>query len=562
MLRAFAHSLSRFSSEPRDRPPSRVTRWHVFALALIVGASLAYRLYVSNECSLWLDEASTAKEIYSPWPKLLRGPEREHPPLMFVLVRLGVEIFGRGDTAVRAVSLLFGCVLLVGVYLLCLELGFRATRALVPVAWLALTPFFIRYTTEARQYAIVGGCTIFATLFALRLIRGPLKTSALVGLAVCSVAAAETQFFALPYGLALWGAVLVGTARRWDLRALPERQRRAVIVVGGASLLVFGALATEILLLIRFYKTHSLHGSAHHHLAPSAVWQQFSFLAHPPWDPAKEAIVAGCGLLLVLWRRRDMGGLVPLALTFPPIAAAHLLLSGGHMLTPRYLYPSFVLYQIGEASVLLALVELIELGVSALARVAHAGAFARPLAALGWFVLLVPLNARLSEFPSGFGAGGPVNYRGLQAYFRGARADDTALVVFVGYAGLRVMGTQYPVPHLLSLEDFEPIPGIERYVVAEFGSSDRTYQVKFGPLLREHLGISLKQWRAIRPLRLPGDEFQRGAPARLVIRDGAALAARQEDASRVPAAAAPEPDTGVSVGESSGAADESSDDKE
>jgi uncharacterized membrane protein len=143
MLRASAQYLARFAA-PRERQPTRVTRWHLLGLACIIALSLAYRLYVSHECSLWLDEASTAKEIYSPWPKLLRGPEREHPPLMFVLVRVAVEILGRGDTAVRAVSLLFGCGLLAAVYFLCVELGFRATQALVPTGWLALTPFFVR----------------------------------------------------------------------------------------------------------------------------------------------------------------------------------------------------------------------------------------------------------------------------------------------------------------------------------------------------------------------------------------------------------------------------------
>jgi hypothetical protein len=484
-----------------------VTHRYTLGLAALVTASLAFRLYVSQACSLWQDEASTAQDAYQPWPLLLRGPEREHPPLMFWMVRFATEILGRGDTGVRAVSLFFGCVLLVAVYRLCLELELSAPQGLAAAASLSLTPFFMKHAIEARQYAITGALVTFSTVFALRLLRGPFRLRTFVGFAVCSVAASAVQFFAYAYALALWAAVVVGTARRWRARTLPPRERIALVSILTLTLLSFGAISVLVVSLAHWYQTHALGGKAQHHFSVPSMWRAFSFLARPPW-PSLEPFVAAFGLLFVAGRSRRLAGLIPFALTFAPIAVASKL-SSGHSLGPRYLYPSFVFYQLGEVAAVFGVFEL-------LAKLA--GRWGRPVAALGLVALVVPLALRVREYPTGFGAG-TAYYRGLQAYFEGPRGRDTALVVFVGYAGLRIMQTQYPVPHLMSLEAFEPIPGIERYVIAEFHSGDPNSSAKFEPLLKRHFGLSLRQWRALRPVRLPATRYQGPVRARLVLLD-------------------------------------------
>lgn len=491
----------------------REHRGQVLALVAIVSASFVYRLYVASECSLWFDEASTLHDIDAPLPELLRGPSREHPPLMFWLVRLTTAVLGRSEPATRAVSLVFGCVLLVAVYLLALELGLGATRALIPVASLAVTPFFIRHATEARQYAMMAAFTTLATVYALRLLARPLRLSWLIGLAVCSVAAAATHFFAVPYALALWGAVAAGTARRWKLAALAARDRKVVLGVGVASVLLLGLLCADLFGLVRYYSQHGVVGGGHH-LALASVWRAFSFLARPRWDPAYEALLAALGLAVVAVRSRGLARIIPLGLAFPPVAAVTLL-SSGHMFTPRYLWPSFVFYHFGEVSAVLALIELVAWCIG------RAGALGRRLSGVACLLLVVPFEARLREFPTGFGAGSSIDYRALQEYFRGQRGEDTALVVFVGYAGTRIMGSAYPVPHLLTLEHFEPIVGIDRYLVAEFDTSDHRLHSAFTPLLKQQLGLSRRQWRALPQVNLAGNRFQRPARARLVVLDHA-----------------------------------------
>src|SRR5690349_20308528 len=140
-------------------------RTHIAVLGCLIVASLVFRIYVSIRCSLWYDEVWTLHYSSAPWPQLLRGPSREHPPLMYVLVRLVTDVFGTSELAVRAVSLFFGCVLLVAVYLLCLELAFTKTEALVGVAFVALGPFFIRHAVEARQYAMLAALTTLELVY-------------------------------------------------------------------------------------------------------------------------------------------------------------------------------------------------------------------------------------------------------------------------------------------------------------------------------------------------------------------------------------------------------------
>jgi hypothetical protein len=499
--------------------PWLTTQRYAILLAIIVGASLAFRVHVSRACSLWFDEITTLEDCYAPWPVLLRGPSRENPALSFWLVRLATELFGRSDTAVRSISLVFGCVLLVAAYRLCRELEISAPRALLVVASLAVTPFFSKHATEARPYALVIALVTFGAVFALRLIRGPFALRPLIGLAVCSTAASATHYFALGYALALWGAVALGTVRAWRPRALPVRARIATAAVLAASLLVFGIIAANIVALSRWYSSHFLGGRAHH-FSDHALWQTFSFVKEPSWPVEFEAAAAAFGLVLVAVRRRGIAGLTPLLLAFAPVGVAKLL-SSGHFIAPRYLAPSLVFYHLGRVAVLFAAADLLAW---ALARI---GRFRRRFD-LAWLFLIAPFWLRLAEYPNGFGVGQRY-YAGLQDYFQGERARDTALVVFIGYSGRRIMNMQYPVPHLETLEQFQPIAGIRRYLIAEFPSSDRRLGAKFGPLLERHFGLTLAQWKHLRRVPLAATRYQPAVPARLVMLDDDHAAQGQSD---------------------------------
>jgi Dolichyl-phosphate-mannose-protein mannosyltransferase len=480
-------------------------RPHSVLLVGIVLASLVFRLYVSRRCSLWLDEAWTRHDASTPWGDLVRGPSREHPPLMYCLVRLAIDVFGTSETAIRSVSLLFGCVLLVAVYQLCLELEFHATAALVVVASLAVSPFFIRHATEARQYAMLPAFTTLAAIFTLRLLREPGSFTALVGFAASAAGAATTHYFGLAYACALLAAIGVGTVPSWRHHVLPPRIQVRSALVLGALLLVLGLVVLRAAMLARFYSSHTVGAKGRDLLG--TILREFGFLEKRPRAAIGECFISAAGLCFVAWRLRGMARVLPLALAFLPCAVA-LLISSGHAVFPRYLAPSFVFYQLGVSAAFLGLWDWIR-GEGAWRKPAH---WVRSLVAAP--VLLVPLGVRLSEYPTGFGAG-HAYYAGLQAYLEGAPARDTALVVFPRFQGMFIMNVQYPITvPMLSLETFERKPGIKQYVIAEFEPSSQ--ERDFEDLLVRHLHVSRRQWRATPVLRLGYTQFQPAVRAHLL----------------------------------------------
>jgi hypothetical protein len=483
-----------------------MTRWPVVALAAIVIASLAFRVYVSNHCSLWLDEVWTVHDTEVSWLDLLRGASREHPPLMYWFVRASMALFGTSELALRVPSLLFGCGLLVAVYFLCLELELRPPGALVVVAWLAISPFFVRHATEARHYAMFPALTVLATLFTLRLLRRPDDFGAFVGFAVSAAAAAATQYFGLAYAAALLGVLAWQRFFSWRRGEFSWRISRRVAVVGGLCAAVYLIIVVQAFGLAHFY--------AHHRIGPRTgrldlgLLSEFSFLHQSPLATKIEPFVAAAGLVILGVRLRGIARVVPFALAFAPCAAVFLI-SSGHRVMPRYVAPSFVFYQLGAAVFVVELAGFIA---------GHASGFAvwRVLRALpAALVLLLPFVVRLREYPAGYGAGLDF-YTGLQNYLKWH--DDTALVVYPKFPGEFIVRNGYPVNvPLQTLEDFKPIPGVHHYLVAEFERP--SMRRDFGDELAHHFGMSRRRLRALRPLPLPRTQFQPAVHARLLTID-------------------------------------------
>jgi hypothetical protein len=489
--------------DPKNRFAS--TGGHAIALALIVAASFALRVYVSRHCSFWLDEVWTRHDAALSWPELLHGPSREHPPLMFWFVRASMTLFGTGETAIRLPSLLFGSVLLVGVYLLCLELELHATQALVVVASVALSPFFARHATEARQYSMLPAFTTFATLFALRLLRRPGSSRALVGFSLSAAAAAATQYFGLAYAAALVAALAAGAVWAWRRGdALPALSARSLVVVGGLCI-GLGIVALRAIWLARFYTEHQS-GPSTRDLFTS-ILRDFSFFHECPLAEKIEPFIAAAGLVALALRLRGVARFVPFALAFPPCAGA-LLISSGHAVAPRYLAPSFIFYQLGATGALLMLADRL-LGKDAtinIWNVLRSGAAA--------LLLIVPFGLRLAQYPAGYGAGRDY-YAGLQAYFDADRAKHTALIVFPHFPGAFIMRTQYDIDApIVSLESFQPIDGVTRYVIAEFERSSQARQFELE--LGKQLHVSQRRWRALPLAPLAHSKFQPAVRARIL----------------------------------------------
>ncbi|MGH3850598.1 MAG: glycosyltransferase family 39 protein, partial [Pseudonocardiaceae bacterium] len=104
---------------------------------------------------LWLDEALSVNIAALPL-KAIPGALRQDgaPPLYYVLLHGWMRLAGSGDLAVRSLSGIFGVAALPLVWLAGRRLGNREV-AWAALVLLAVCPFAIRYSTEARMYSLV-----------------------------------------------------------------------------------------------------------------------------------------------------------------------------------------------------------------------------------------------------------------------------------------------------------------------------------------------------------------------------------------------------------------------
>ncbi len=79
----------------------------------------------------------------------------QHPPLYYVLARLWVGLFGMGTGALRSLSVLASLLGLPAAWWLGRELASRRAGWIAALLW-SVSPFFVLYAQEAREYALWG----------------------------------------------------------------------------------------------------------------------------------------------------------------------------------------------------------------------------------------------------------------------------------------------------------------------------------------------------------------------------------------------------------------------
>lgn len=139
---------------------------------VVVGAVL--RIYGLGDDSFWLDEAHTAEFTKLSLPELLSWSDPYdlgNPPGYVLLLKIWTQV-SRSDEWMRAMSVLAGTATLPVVYLIGLRL-FTRRVALVAMAFLALSGYHIRFSQEARTYALVGLVTAGVMLAVAQLVTQP-----------------------------------------------------------------------------------------------------------------------------------------------------------------------------------------------------------------------------------------------------------------------------------------------------------------------------------------------------------------------------------------------------
>lgn len=218
-----------------SRLVGRLRRLEPPAVVALVAIGVVLRFATTS--ALWLDEAlsvNIASLSLGDIPDALR--QDGHPPLYYFLLHGWMSVFGEGDVAVRALSGVFGVAALPLAWLAGRRLGGRQA-AWIALVLTALSPFAVRYATEARMYALVTLLVFAGYLVVGSALERP-STGRLAGVVALSAALLYTHYWAMW----LLGALILTLGwRAWRARRAgrPDDARAPVRLIGA---LVVGGL--------------------------------------------------------------------------------------------------------------------------------------------------------------------------------------------------------------------------------------------------------------------------------------------------------------------------------
>ncbi|MCB9078702.1 MAG: glycosyltransferase family 39 protein [Anaerolineaceae bacterium] len=244
------------------------------ALLTVILIALALRLTHLTYHSLWFDEAVSVYWAKQSVPRILEVGftlvEDRLPPLYYLTLKGWSSLIGFSETGVRALSVLYG-VLLVPVTAGLAAMLFNRRVALISAALVAVNPFLIWYSQEARMYApavFFSTLAIWAFLKWLRQWLQPslptsfithhlsfliLHSSFFILFVLAAIAGLYHHLYAgfvLP-GLGLW--LIVAYPRRWQLW-----------LILAASGVIIALAFTPIALAIWRFSAESTPGDALH----------------------------------------------------------------------------------------------------------------------------------------------------------------------------------------------------------------------------------------------------------------------------------------------------------
>jgi mannosyltransferase len=133
-----------------------VSRRNGWLLAGIVAIAAVVRFATLGDQSFDHDEAVTAIRVLHPGlgdTLSVVGHLERSPPLYYILAWLWSKIFGTGEVGLRSLSAVIGTLTVIPVYLAARELTSRRA-GLIAAGLVALCPYLVWYSQEARSYAL------------------------------------------------------------------------------------------------------------------------------------------------------------------------------------------------------------------------------------------------------------------------------------------------------------------------------------------------------------------------------------------------------------------------
>ena len=131
-------------------------RWALVIVLMFVVLGGFLRYNNIGATSLWMDEVRQASYYYGSSSYLDvvdKASTQNQPPLDYLIGYTVAKIFSFSETVVRFQALVFGTALIPLFYLFA-RLYTDSRTALTAISFIVVSPYLIRYSQEARPYAI------------------------------------------------------------------------------------------------------------------------------------------------------------------------------------------------------------------------------------------------------------------------------------------------------------------------------------------------------------------------------------------------------------------------
>ncbi len=219
-----------------DNLQALATWLHYCLLAAIVALGSYLRLTMLRQQSLWFDEADIVVRAQRPWSDIFSTftVQGENGPLYNVLLAAWIRLAGISEIAVRFPSAIAGVLALPAIYLLARRLA-GPNAGLLATGLLAISPYHIWYSQEAKMYSIVALLAILSTLLLVEGLDSG-ERRLWIGYVLLTTAMFYTHVASVLIFAAQALFVLV-TLRRWHAR------RRSLLIAGAALTLPYLPIA-------------------------------------------------------------------------------------------------------------------------------------------------------------------------------------------------------------------------------------------------------------------------------------------------------------------------------
>jgi len=144
-------------------------RWEPSPLVIVMAVATALRVVALSQM-LWYDEAYTAMLARMPLGQMVIATSGDvHPPTWYLIEIAFVRMFGMSEAALRLPSAILG--------VLAVWLTYRLAKAIIPgpgegcalvaASLMAVNPFAVYYSQEARMYALLMAAVLLACVGAV-----------------------------------------------------------------------------------------------------------------------------------------------------------------------------------------------------------------------------------------------------------------------------------------------------------------------------------------------------------------------------------------------------------